>query len=113
MTKATAATLGIWALALASAGALAYTLARALAPASQPAVASAQLPAKEAAPAPTAEDAPVMTLRPLVITAKPRASPRAALTALPRRWRDLSEVRCGDWQPLATGPVDRSVRYCE
>jgi hypothetical protein len=38
--------------------------------------------------------------------------PRAVVPPLPLH-RDISEMRCSDWKPLAAGPVDQAVRYCE
>lgn len=124
-TAATVATIGIWVLGIASTSALVYALNRPLTPPPQvtdgSAIATttaARADARVAYGTGTADAsmAEPITLPSLTVVGHPRrSSTRAALTPPPQRWRwrDLSEMRCSDWKPLAMGSQDQGVRYCE
>jgi hypothetical protein len=105
-TKSTIFMLGIWAAALGSAGALVFSLTRPLVPPPSP---FEDAPISHASTVPEgAQPAHVTAPRELhasnvhVNSFAPKAKPR-----------DITEMHCSDWRPLAMGPVTQGVRYCE
>lgn len=117
MTKvtATAVTIGIWFASISSAAALTYVLSCPVVPPDRP----------EESTASKSERAPVAVeyrpaAPPAILAMDGRGSldrrkhaDRAVWMQPPPRHRDISEMRCSGWKPLASGPVDQGVRYCE
>jgi hypothetical protein len=111
MSKTAIPVLAIWAAALGSAGALAYTLNRPPNPVAKigQVAYAAMLPSlAEPRPAPPNDET---SFAPLVVHKAKRAQPRPA--AAPPPARDLSEMRCTNWEDLTQGMASVQVRRCE